>query len=88
MIILPFLEANNCLLLLYMAKIFIWLEETGERMSEFEIGYMINPSLHVNKAFRYQVEKCQKTTFGALTQPFIKTTLSKKYKCFRIINVS
>ena len=38
---------------------------------------MINPNLHVNKAFRYQVEKCMNTTFGALTQPLIKSTLYK-----------
>ena len=44
-------------------------------MNKFEIGYMINPDFHVNTAFRYQVEKCMVTTFGALTQPFIKTKL-------------
>ena len=71
----PLLGANNCLPLLHRAKIFIWLEETGERINEFEIGYMINPNLHVNKTFRYQVEKCMNTTFGAITQPFIKTKI-------------
>ena len=35
-----------------MAKHFIWIEEAGEHINEFEIGYMINPNLHVNKAFR------------------------------------
>ena len=39
---------------------------------------MINPSLHVNKSFKEQVEKCMNTRFGELTKPFIKTTLSKK----------
>ena len=55
-----------------MAKHFIWLEEAGERINELGIGYLINPNLHVNKAFRYQVEKCMNTTFCALTQDFIK----------------
>ena len=41
---------------------------------------MINPSLHVNKAFKDQVEKCTNTTFGELTQSFIRATLSKNNK--------
>ena len=46
---LPLLGDNHRLPLLYMDKPFIWLEETGERINEFEVGYMINPSLYVNK---------------------------------------
>ena len=46
-------------------------------MNEFDIGYMIKPNLHVNNAFRDQVEKYVNITFGALTQTWIKTTLSK-----------
>ena len=61
-----------------MVEIFIWIEETGERINEFKIGYMINPGFHADKAFKEQVEKFMNTTFGELTQPFIKTTLSKK----------
>ena len=78
---------NHILLLLHMAKPFIWLKETGERINEFDIGYMINPGFHDNKAFKEQVEKCMNTTFGELTQPFIKTTISKKYKYVIIITV-
>ena len=65
-----------------MDKRFISLEEIGESIHEFEIVYMINPSLNVNKAFRYQVEKCMNTKFGELTQYFIKATLSKKQVCY------
>ena len=72
---LPLLGDNHCLPLSHMAKHFIWIEETGERINEFDIGYMINPNFYVNKLFRDQVEKCNNTTFGALTQPFIKNTL-------------
>ena len=61
-----------------MDKCFIWLEETGKHINYFEIGYTINPILHVNKSFRYQVEKCMNSTFGAITQPFIRATLLKK----------
>ena len=71
-----------------MSERFIWIEETGECMNEIEIGYIINQSLHMNKSFIYQVGKCMNTTFGVLTQPFIKTTLSKKFKCSSINNVS
>ena len=39
---------------------------------------MINPGLDVNKTLRSQVEKCMLTTFGAITQPFIRATLFKK----------
>ena len=73
--ILPLLGDNNHLPLFHMAKRFIWLAETGGHIIEFYIGYMINPSLHVNKDFRYQVEKCMNNTFVELKQPFIKTTL-------------
>ena len=39
---------------------------------------MIHSNLNINKAFREQVEKCMKTTFVAITQPFIRATLLKK----------
>ena len=50
-----------------MAKHYIWLEETKERINEFSIGYMINPKLNINKAFKDQVTKCMKTTFVTIT---------------------
>ena len=74
----PLLGDNHSILLLQMAKRFIWLKETGERINEFEIGYMINPYLHVDKAFIDQGEKCMNNTFDALIQRFIKTILYKK----------
>ena len=55
---LPLLMANHCQPLLHMDKRFIWIEETGELINEFETGYMINPSLHANKAFKEQVINC------------------------------
>ena len=74
---LPLFGNNRRLPLLHMAECFISLEETKKRIIEFEIGYMINPSLHVNKYFRDQVEKCMNTIVGKLTQSFIKAILSK-----------
>ena len=38
---------------------------------------MINPGLNVTKSFREQVENFMYTTFGKITQPFIKATLAK-----------
>ena len=61
-----------------MAKNFIWLNETKKRINEFAIGSIINPGFNVNKALRDQVGKCMYTTFGEITQPFIKATLSKR----------
>ena len=55
--ILPFLGDNHCLLLLHMAKRFIWIEK--KRNNEFEIGYMINPNLHIIKVLRLQVDNVQ-----------------------------
>ena len=61
-----------------MDKRFIRINEAKGHIIEHTIGYMINPGFNVNKAFREQVEKCMNTTFGAITQPFIKATLLKK----------
>ena len=72
---LPLLGGNHRLLLLHKAKRFIWIEETGKHINEFDIGYMINPNLHVNKYFKDQVEKCMNTTFGEITKPFITAAL-------------
>ena len=60
-----------------MAKRFIWINETKKLINEFTIGYMINPGLNVNKAFREKVGKCMYTKFGEITQLFIKATLAK-----------
>ena len=49
-----------------------------KRINEFKKGYMINTCFNVNKAFREQVEKCMNTTFGAITQPFIRAAFFKK----------
>ena len=70
--------ANHCPPLFHMAKRFIWINETKNRIDKFKIGYMINPNLNINKAFKEQVGKCMKNTFGAIIQPFIRATLLKK----------
>ena len=46
-------------------------------MNEFSIGYMMNPNLSINKAFKEQVKICIKNTFGTMTQQHISKILSK-----------
>ena len=55
MTMLPLLGNFNLLPLLHRSKSFIWIEKQ-KRINEFDIGFMINTSLHVNKYFREQVE--------------------------------
>ena len=45
------------LTLLHMDTCFLWLEETKEHINYFSIGYMINPTLNINKSFKEQVIK-------------------------------
>ena len=71
------LGTNHGLPLSHMAQSYIWLEETNKRINEYSIGYMKNPSLSINKAFKEQVQICMKTTFGTMTQQYISKILSK-----------
>ena len=71
------LVTNNRLPLLHIDKSCIWLEETNQHINEFSIGYTINPNLSINKAFKYQVKICMKTTFGTMNQQHISKILSK-----------
>ena len=43
------LGTNNCLPLSHMAKSYIWLEETNQRINDFSIGYMMNPDLNMKR---------------------------------------
>ena len=52
----PLLGVNNGLPLLHMSNIFVYINTRDERINQFAIGYMINPTLHVNKVFRDQVK--------------------------------
>ena len=68
-----------------MAKSYIWLKETKERINEFSIGYTINPTLSIDKAFKEQLTKCTKNTFGAMTQPRISKILPKKTRVLALL---
>ena len=76
------LGTNHCPPLSLMYKSYILLEETKERINEFSIGYMINPTLVNNKALKDQETKCIKNKFVAINQPNIgKIILKKKQEC-------
>ena len=60
-----------------MAKRFICIEETNQHINEFSIGYITNPNLNTNKAFREQVKVGLKSTFGPSTNTHIGKTLLK-----------
>ena len=74
---LSFWGGNRRLPLFHMAKNFIWLEETKERINKFLIGYIINKKLNINKSSEEKVFKCMNNTFGPITQPYIRSTLAK-----------
>ena len=72
------LVANCRMPLLYMSKTYIWIEETNQRINEFSFGYMMNPNLYKNKAFKEQVKACFRNTFGKDTNSHINTILMKQ----------
>ena len=39
-------------------KTLVYIYTTDKQIKKFAIGYMINSSLHINKVFIEQVEKC------------------------------
>ena len=71
------LGTNHCLPLSHMAKIYIWIEETNQRVNEFSIVYMMNPNLSIKKSFKEQLKICMKTTFVTMTQQHISKILLK-----------
>ena len=69
------LLANFRMPLLHRSKSYIWLEETNQRINEFSIGYMTNPTLNRTRAFKYQMKAFLKNTFGPDTNYHISNTL-------------
>ena len=66
----------------HISKRYIWIEGKKERINEFSIGYMINPTLINNKALKDQETKCTKNKFVAINQPNIgKIIFKKKQEC-------
>ena len=64
-----------------MSKRMVYLYATDEQIKQFSIGYMINPSLHINKVFRYIFLKRLKTTFNENTMENIRYVMKNKGTC-------
>ena len=75
--------------LLHRSKSYIWIEERNQRINEFYFGYMINPNLFNNRAFKDQVKLCFKHTFGPDTISHINKILQKKimHKMMNILTI-
>ena len=71
------LGTNHRLPLSHMSRIYIWFEETNQRINFLSIGYTMNPNLIMNKVFREQVKVCMKTTFYTSTMTHITRILLK-----------
>ena len=69
---------NNSLPILHPSKIMVHIYTTGKTIHKFSTGYMINPSLHFNKMFKTQVEKCLGCSFSIRKIPTINFFLIKK----------
>ena len=61
-----------------MSKIMVHIYSTENTIHQFAIGYMINPSLHINRVFIEQVQKCLGCTFSIETKKTIRDCLLKK----------
>ena len=65
-----------------MSKRMVHLYEIGEKINKFAIGYMITPSIHVNKVFIEQFEKLLKAIFHEKKMGPIRDFMRKKDTCF------
>ena len=64
-----------------MSKIFVFINTTEEHINQFEIGFITNPTLHVNKVFRDQYRKFLKYKYHQSIMKRLKNVLRKKYTC-------
>ena len=76
---MPILGVNNCLPILHMSKIMVHIYTTENNFDQFAIGYMINPSLHINRVFIEQVQKCLGCTFSIETKKTIRLSAEEEY---------
>ena len=65
-----------------MSKKMVYIYSTEQTVHQFAICYMINPSLHINKIFKTQVETLLGCFFSIKTMQTIKKNLMKKNTSF------
>ena len=75
---MPIVRVNHRLPILYMSKRMVHIYTAENTVHQLAIGYMINPSLHINKMFKTQVEKCLGCSFSIETMHTIKKFPMKK----------
>ena len=78
---MPLVGVNHCQAILHICRRMVHICSTYDLINQFEIGYVINPSLHVNKGLREQIDKLLNATFHAKTMKNIKYDLKNKNTC-------
>ena len=76
--IMPIVGVNQRLPIIHISKIMVHIYTIYKTVHQFAIGYSINPSLHINKMFKTQVEKWLGCSFSIKTMQTIKNCLMKK----------
>ena len=76
--LMPIVGVNNCLPILNLSKITVHICTTEKTINHFAIGYMINPSIHINRKFREQAKKCLGCYFSTKTMKTVRDYLPKK----------
>ena len=65
----------------------IYNNNNNKFINQFSIRYIVNPELHVNKAFIEQVDNFLRETFHQTTMTGISNVLKNKYVHYCINNV-
>ena len=76
--LMQLLGLNHHQHILNMSKIIVCCYSTDETINQFEIGYIINPSINYNKLFIVQFEKFSSLSFATRTMETIKDCLRKE----------
>ena len=85
---MPIVGVNHRLPILHMSKIMVHIYTKEKTIHQFAIGYMINPSLHINRIFIEQFQKCLGCYFSINTIKTIRDCLLKKNKyVMALINI-
>ena len=65
-----------------MSKTFVYITSKEKLNNQSAIGYMVKPTLYMNKVFKEQVENCLKETFFSSTMSGIINFSNKDNTCF------
>ena len=78
-------EVNHCQPIIQITKRIVYLQTTYEQRNQFAIGYMINPSIHINKVTRKQVVKFLRATFHENITEAIRYVIKNKDTCVFVL---